>query len=89
MRCNLSYSDYIHDNCRIGRTERFNMYCNVLLKPDNFYNLSAICEDMGGHLSWFDTMQELGALHGRLWEYATWQLNRYVYTGTVVTGVKC
>ena len=76
-------SDYIHDNCHPrGRTERFNLYCNPVLKADTFDGLAATCNSMGGQLSWFDTTQELIILFERLWYYPHSEFNDYAYTGT-------
>ena len=75
-------TDYIHDNCEGGRTERLNFHCHVLLKPDTYRNLRSTCDAMRGQLTWFDTWQEHEALMGRLWYYNQAAFNDHLYTGS-------
>ena len=77
-------SDYIHDNCEGGRVERFNLYCSAALARDNFNSLTTLCDEMGGQLTWFDTLQEHTALMERLVYYQS-EFNDYLMTGMLPT----
>lgn len=83
-RCVLLLSDLIdtpHDNCDGGRTDRFNFYCNLMLKPDSFENLTRVCDGIGGQLMWFDTLQEFDILSNRFGEYVSDYFLNGLYTG--------
>ena len=76
-------TDYIHDNCELGKTERFNLFCNLLLAPDTYDRLYDICDELGGQLSWFESTQEFDHLSHRLWEYHPLDFNGRLWTGRI------
>ena len=61
------------------------MYCNVMLQPNVFDDLQATCDEMEGHLMWFDTTQEFDALSERFWEYREDGFNDRLFTGKINT----
>ena len=77
----LRSSDYIHDNCDHGKTERYNLYCNLMLAPNTYDELQSTCDELGGQLTWFDTMQEFSVLTGRFSAYHPDPFNGFLYTG--------
>ena len=76
-------TDTPHDNCIGGRTDRFNFYCNLMLEPAPFENQTRVCDEIGGQLTWFDTLQEFETLADRFYYYISDYFNNGVYTGTM------
>ena len=62
-------------------TERFNQYCSAAMTRDNLDDLTSHCNLWGGHLIWFDTVQEFFALTNRLSNYDLDDFNGYLFTG--------